>query len=89
MSTLHRTASIYKDVQGYLETLFSDNQSYTINFFIRAHAIINASNKLQANTTYKSFAQCITLTNPNLRKRGRNYDSFRLRSGRLLFDAGG
>ena len=56
MSTLHRTASIYKDVPGYLETLFSDNQSYTINFFIRAHAIINASNKLQANTTYKSFA---------------------------------
>ncbi len=56
MSTLHRTASIYKDVPGYLETLFSDNQSYTINFFIRAHAIINASNKLQANITYKSFA---------------------------------
>ena len=66
MSTLHRTASIYKDVPGYLETLFSDNQSYTINFFIRAHAIINASNKLQANTTYKCFAQSITPTNPNL-----------------------
>ena len=62
------SGTVYKDVQGYLETLFSDNQSYTINFFIRAHAIINASNKLQANTTYKSFAQYITPTNPDLQK---------------------
>ena len=89
MSTLHRAASVYKIVPGYLETHFSYNQSSIIKIFNRTHAIINAPNKLQANTTYKSFAQCITLTNPNLRKRGRNYDSFRLRSGRLLFDAGG
>ena len=68
-STMHRAASVYKIVPGYLETLFSDNQSYTINFFIRAHAIIKASNKLQANITYKSFAQRITPTNPNLERR--------------------
>ena len=45
---MHRAASMYKNVPGYLETHFSDNQSYTINFFIRAHAMNNASNKLQA-----------------------------------------
>ena len=57
MSTLHRAASVYKDVPGYLETLFSDNQSSIIKIFNRAHATNIITNKLQANITYKSFAQ--------------------------------
>ena len=87
MSTLHRTASIYKDVPGYLETLFSDNQSYTINFFIRAHAIINASNKLQANTTYKSFAKSITPTNPQFGRKEHNMEIYIVRHGETIWNA--
>ena len=65
MSTLRRAADVYIIFKGYLETLFSDNQSYKENFLTYT-TLINTYKTNLKRQNEKEFRPQLTKVNINL-----------------------